>query len=63
MSAVVLYSWATQKDGMEMQLSSSYNVSDLAKFFHSFPHYNLLFDPVSPDFNPQYSPYQEVGKF
>lgn len=45
---------------MELREPIYYNVSELASFFHSFPHYDLKFTPVSPSFNPEYQPYQEV---
>ena len=38
-----------------------YNVSRLVKFFHSFPHYDITFDPVSSAFAPEDEQYQEVG--
>ena len=38
-----------------------YNVSRLVKFFHSFPHYDIKFDPVSSAFAPEDEQYQEVG--
>ncbi|KAF6040666.1 TTYH2 [Bugula neritina] len=34
-----------------------YNISELVKFFHSFPHYDLQFDPIDPKFDPQSQPY------
>jgi len=44
---------------MELREPIYYNVSELASFFHSFPHYDLKFTTVSPSFNPEYQPYQE----
>jgi len=38
-----------------------YTPSEIVKFFHSVPHYDLSFNKVSSDFRPNYQPYQEVS--